>query len=177
MLKQLSVWITSWARYNEGIEGAGWFQIVDENGNVATVDELNEFLKTRKFDINGYDEEIVIHDYEDKNGFRLFDHFGECSPFQIIEFIENIESLNDWEIDLFQAVAEAYGLGDAIEAVENGTLNDYTLYENLDDVIESYLECLGLPDDFPRSYIDMDAMERDLLMDFTETENGYLCDH
>jgi antirestriction protein len=169
----LSVWITSWARYNEGRLSGFWIKLdgLNEEG-------LKAELKKRGFDIEGFDEELVIHDYEDytEGGFA---EFGEDNPFTVLKVYNQFEALDDHQKKVFGAIVEAYSRKEALEALEEGSLDDWQLLseEDLQEFAEDYIQSI-IGDrkayEAIEKYINFEAILDDWRWDYTLTEYGYL---
>lgn len=168
----LSVWITSWARYNEGRLSGFWIKLdgLDEEG-------LKAELKNRGFDINGFDEELVIHDYEDLTG-GGFSEFGEDNPFTVLKVYNQFEALDDHQKAIFGAIMECESRAEALEALEEGSLNDWYLFseEEMTEQAEEYIFCM-IGDqkafDSISQYIDYEAILRNWGFDYSITSKGY----
>jgi antirestriction protein len=167
----LSVWITSWARYNEGRHSGLWFKLdgLNEEG-------LKAELKKRGFDIEGFDEELVIHDYDDYTG-AGFQSFGEDNPFTVLKVYNQFEALDDHEKNIFAAILETHSRAEALEALEEESLNDWSLYseEDMMEQAEEYIySIIGNKEayDSISSYIDFEAILRNWRFDYSITSNG-----
>jgi antirestriction protein len=171
--KGLSVWITSWARYNEGRLSGYWVKLdgLDEEG-------LKAELKKLGFDIQGFDEELVIHDYDD-NTEAGFDKFGEDNPFNVLKVYNQYEALNDCEKDIFSAILEAESRQEALEALEEGSLDDWYLFteEDMQEQAEDYIRSIiSNQEAFEEItvYIDYEAILRNWRFDYSITSKGWL---
>lgn len=145
------VYVTSWARYNEG-EAGKFITISNDMDN----EDLRELLIKEGFDLDGRDEEMVIHDWMDGDVFKL----GECSPWEALEIIECINDEDD--LMIYKAIAEEHGEWTAREAlntgfenymfIKGGTARDYKE--------EMVKDCDDIPD-YISKYIDWDQMAED----------------
>lgn len=167
----LSVWITSWARYNEGGLSGFWIKLdgLDKEG-------LRAELKKRGFDIDGFDEELVIHDYDDNTG-GGFQSFGEDSPFTVLKVYNQYEALDDYEKAIFAAILDTHSRAEALEALEEGSLDNWYLYseEDMMTQAEEYIySMIGDQEayDSITRYIDFEAILRDWRFDYSITSNG-----
>jgi antirestriction protein len=167
----LSVWITSWARYNEGRLSGCWIKLdgLNEEG-------LKAELTKRGFDIQGFDEELVIHDYDDYTG-GSFQSFGEDNPFTVLKVYNKYEALNDYEKAIFAAILEVESRAEALEALEEGSLDNWYLHseEDMQLQAEEYIYSMigdhKAYDSISR-YIDFEAILRDWRYDYSITSNG-----
>lgn len=167
----LSIWVTSWARYNEGRLSGCWIKLdgLNEEG-------LKAELKKRGFDIEGFDEELVIHDYDDYTG-GGFQAFGEDNPFTVLKVYNQYEALDDHEKNIFAAILEVESRAEALEALELGSLDHWCLYseEDMQLQAEEYIYSMigdhKAYDSISR-YIDFEAILRDWRYDYSITSNG-----
>jgi antirestriction protein len=167
----LSVWITSWARYNEGRLSGCWVKL-----NGLNEEGLKAELTKRGFDIEGYDEELVIHDYDDYTG-GGFQAFGEDNPFNVLKVYTKFEALDDHEKAIFAAILEVESRAEALEALEEGSLDNWYLHseEEMMEQAEEYIYSM-IGDhkayDSISQYIDFEAILRDWRYDYSITSNG-----
>ena len=121
MENKTSIYITSWASYNSGLGRGGWVALEE-----LTTDNFTETMEKIGLDPEGFDEELVIHDYDDYelNG-GLYELFGECYPLQVVEFWEKWENLDNDEKMAFIGLLETDGKQTALEALENDSLDCY----------------------------------------------------
>jgi antirestriction protein len=167
----LSVWITSWARYNESRHPGCWIKLdgLDEEG-------LKAELTKRGFDIEGFDEELVIHDYDDYTG-GDFQSFGEDNPFTVLKVYNQFEALNDHEKAIFAAILDTHSRAEALEALEEGSLDNWYLHseEDIQEEAEEYIRSIisnqEAYDSISR-YIDFEAILRDWRYDYSITSKG-----
>ena len=169
----LSIWITSWARYNEGRLSGFWIKLdgLNEEG-------LKAELTKRGFDIEGYDEELVIHDYDDYTG-GSFQSFGEDNPFTVLKVYNQYEALDDYEKNIFAAILEAESRQEALEALEEGSLDNWYLHseEDMMEQAEEYIRSIISNQeayDSISQYIDFEAILRDWQYDYSITSKGWL---
>lgn len=168
----LSVWITSWARYNEGRLSGFWVKLdgLNEEG-------LKQILKNKGFEIEGFDEELVIHDYEDYTG-GGFSEFGEDNPFTVLKVYNEFEALDDHQKNIFGAIIDTLSRAEALEALQEGSLDDWALYseEDMMEQAEEYIYSI-IGDkkayDSISQYIDYEAILRNWRFDYFITSNGY----
>lgn len=168
----LSVWITSWARYNEGRLSGFWIKLdgLDEEG-------LKAELKKRGFDIEGFDEELVIHDYDDYTEGN-FHEFGEDNPFTVLKVYNQFEALDNHQKKVFGAIVEVESRAEALEALEEGSFDDWILSseEDMMQEAEDYIYSLiGGKEAYNSisSYIDFEAILDNWRFDYSITSKGF----
>lgn len=167
-----AIYITSWAAYNEGRAAGGWFNLADLTSMVP--EERIEAYKAKGLDPYGRDEELVVHDYDDYTGIGYYELFGEPHPGTVIEFYEKLEGLIENELLVFIGLRETQSTEIAMDALENETLDNWTVYsyDLMVDLAEQQLEqeistgALG----YVADYIDRDYIRRDLEMDISYDE-------
>jgi len=169
----LSVWITSWARYNEGMLSGYWVKLDGKNE-----ESLKKELIKLGFDIKGFDEELVIHDYNDHTG-GGFQAFGEDNPFNVLKVYNQYEALNNYEKDIFAAILESESRAEALEALEEGSLDNWyllseeQLLELAEDDIRGMLRDSEVYD-YISNYIDFEAIINSWKYDYSITSKGWL---
>ena len=114
-----SIYITSWSAYNEGSGRGGWLALED-----LTTDNYLEAIKKLGLDPDGYDEELVIHDYDDYEFSGVLSKlFGEAYPLEVVAFYEKWQKLDDDEKNNFLlAYMKRNQAKEAMNALEDETL-------------------------------------------------------
>lgn len=148
-MNDITIYITSWRRYNEGKEGT----LIELDG-IKDYDDILKELKSKGFDPSGYDEELTIHDYVDGAlTYVLYNRFGESFNEDVIEAINELIDLKDYEIELLNAYDEIHGIGN--NDIDYILQNNY-IYEDIEDYLNEIHE---IPEHL-QPYIDYDAMIR-----------------
>ena len=165
--EKTSIYITSWASYNEGLGRGGWLALEETNEETFIED-----MKKIGLDPEGFDEELVIHDYDDyefEGG--LYKLFGEAYPLTVIKFYEKWEELEEDEKLAFIGLLKDQGASIALEALEENALDCYLVMS--EEGFEEYCrECLSCSVDsgawdYLESYIDWDQVYREYGWDFS----------
>lgn len=169
----LNIFVNTWGNYNEnGADGGEWISLPMD------ADELAETLEDIAGRINDHDPEWFVNDYE-WECYHIRD-IGEMECIQKLnEELEELASLQDWEMEEALAAVEAYdySLEEAIEKQQRGC---FIFYRNmsLEDVAEDIVnECYFTKDtpDILTRYFDYEAFARDLTFDgYTETNFGVI---
>ena len=164
----LKIYVNTWGNYNEnGAEGGEWIRLPDPD-----LDETLEAIAER---IGDTDPEWFINDYEWTNR-RSFGKIEENSGiFHLNEILEELETLDDWDLDKLEAIIEEHtdNVEIAMEYLDNATFYPgMTLEEVAEQIVD---ECYDLPEIALR-YFDYEAFARDLRFDgYTETAHGVIC--
>lgn len=158
MKEATKIYLNTWGAYNNGSIGYGWM----------TAEEAREFIEEDPerdggewflADIDNYlDIQISSCDY--------------CNVMQIIDDIETLENMEDWEQDEIVALMEYLGTEDVRKAIDKK--DNYIFYYDIDqyhDSCDEILECYNIPD-FAMTYFDYEAYYRDCDMNISEMSNG-----
>lgn len=173
----LNIFVNTWGNYNEnGAEGGKWITLPMD------ADTLEKELETIAAAMNDNDPEWAVHDYEWTTDIDLFDVSEYENILTLNEKLQELESLEEWELEEVAAAMEAFGY-DFLEAVDRQQRGRFTLYRNMDltEVAEELVnDCYftkDTPDIFTR-YFDYEALGRDLGYDgYTETKYGVIIDN
>jgi antirestriction protein len=172
----LNIFVNTWGNYNEnGADGGKWVTLPMDP------DALEEELETIAAAMGDTDPEWAVHDYEWTTDIDLFDVSEHDNITELNERLQELESLEEWELEEVAAAMEAFGY-DFLEAVDRQQRGYFTLYRNMEliEVAEEFVnECYftkDTPDIFTR-YFDYEAFARDLRFDgYTETKYGVIID-
>jgi antirestriction protein len=172
----LNIFVNTLGNYNEnGADGGKWLTLPTDP------DTLEEELETLAATMGDNDPEWAIHDYEWTTDFDLFEISELDNITELNERLQDLESLDEWELEEVAAAMEAFSY-DFLEAVDRQQRGYFTLYRNMDltEVAEELVnECYftkDTPDIFTR-YFDYEAFGRDLSFDgYTETKYGVIID-
>lgn len=151
------VYLNTWGAYNEGCIGYGWM----------TPDEARDFIAEDEERDGG---EWFIADIDNYLGVD-FGSLDYANVDEILDSIEALEKLEDWELDEVIALMEYKGTNDAQEAIDDRY--SYTFFADLDQYHDCYDELVDFGVNlFLESYFDWDAYHRDLDFDIYEASNG-----
>jgi antirestriction protein len=153
----MQIWIGNLAKYNEERFVGKWVELPCHN--------LEEVIS----EILGQDEEYFIADHEDCP-FPVSEH---DSPYRLNEYAEKCDSLTDHDLARLKFLMDnhSYSSEEAIEKYD-----DVSFYPNmtLRQLAEEFIE-EGIFGEIPESitsYIDYDAIARDLANDYFENDHG-----
>jgi antirestriction protein len=172
----LNIFVNTWGNYNNnGADFGEWVTLPMDPDNLA------ETLKHIAAVMGDNDPEWTVHDYEWTTEIDLFDVGEYDNITELNERLQELESLEEWELEEVAAAMEAFGY-EFPEAVERQQRRYFTLYRNMDleEVAEEIInECYftkDTPEIFTR-YFDYEAFARDLRFDgYTETKYGVIID-
>jgi hypothetical protein len=151
------VYLNTWGAYNEGCIGYGWMD----------TDEARDFIDNDPERDGG---EWFIADIDNYLGVE-FGSLDYANVDDILDTIEMLEALEDWELDEVVALMEYLSTNDAQEAIDN--LDNYTFWSDKDSYHDSCDECLEFNgNDILERYFDYDAFHRDCDFDIYEASNG-----
>lgn len=152
------IYLNTWGAYNDGCIGYGWF----------TAEEARDFIEENEERDGG---EWFIADIDNYLGVS-FGNLEYCNVIDVIETIEELENMDEWERDEVIALMEYIGTDNVQEAIDE--LDSHTFYSDVD----SFYECMDELLDFSgcnellERYFDYDAYHRDCMFDAYEAENG-----
>lgn len=172
----LNIFVNTWGNYNNnGADFGEWVTLPMDPDNLA------ETLKHIAAVMGDNDPEWTVHDYEWTTEIDLFDVSEYDNITELNERLQELESLEEWELEEVAAAMEAFSY-EFLEAVERQQRGYFTLYRNMDleEVAEEIInECYfakDTPEIFTR-YFDYEAFARDLRFDgYTETKYGVIID-
>jgi hypothetical protein len=151
------VYLNTWGAYNDGCIGYGWM----------TPEEARNFIEENPERDGG---EWFIADIDNYLGVE-FGSLDYADVNEIIDTIEALEELNDYELDEVVAVMEYLNTTDAQEAIDNR--DNYTIFADLDQYHDSCDEILEFNgNEMLERYFDYDAYHRDCDFDIYEASNG-----
>ena len=172
----MQIAVEEWELYNNGILAIEWFDLEDTN-----IDEIEKYFKDLKKEngLNGDDLELFVADVEgDITGTIK----GDESLYEAYEVQEVISELDECDLKKVNAMIELYGYSFK-DAANN--LDSCEMYEdtNIQQLAEEFIEEGLLGEDLQAvwrnnwNYVDVDAIARDLSLDYTE-HNGsvFRCD-
>lgn len=153
----IEAYVTNLGKYNEGELVGKWIELpIGE-------EDFEEVLEEIGVDGENYEEyfftDYNYNDIEDLN-------FGEYENIEDLnEIAEQLEDLRDYELDVFNAIAQYFGVDYALEF----NIDDYSFYPDItneEELGRYYIEELGCYDleklgDLA-NYIDYEAFGRDI---------------
>lgn len=133
----IEAYVTNLGKYNEGELVGKWVELpIDEEDFEKVLEEIG-------VDGENY-EEYFFTDYSYSNVENL--NFGEYENIDDLnEIAEQLERLRDYELDVFNAIVQHFGVDYALEF----NIDDYNLYTDINDEEELgryYIEELGCYD-------------------------------
>jgi antirestriction protein len=152
------IYLNTWKAYNEGCEGYGWFNASD----------AREFIEE---DTERDGGEWFIADIDNYLGVS-FSNLEYCNVMDVINTIETLEDMDEWERKEVVALMEYLTTEDVQEAIDRKDY--YIFYEDTDayfDSMDDLIDFSGCNEVLAR-YFDYDAYHRDLMFDAYEAENG-----
>ena len=159
MRKETLVYLNSWYFYNNGYIGFGWM----------TPAEARDFVEEHANDTRY--EELFVADIDNYLGVD-FGTLEYCNVDDILDTIEKLEEMDDFEKDTVIAIMENENCN-VDEAIEH--MDKYIVYSDLeeyhdscDELIDMELEKLGNL----ACYFDYDSYHRDCDFDVYEASNG-----
>ena len=173
----LNIFVNTWGNYNEnGADGGQWITLPMDP------EELEEVLENIAALMGDNDPEWAIHDYEWTTEIDL-DEINELDNiFELNEYCNELDRLDEWEAEEIAAAVEAYGYTFA-EAYERQQRGCFIFYRGMDmeevaeEIINDCYFTKDTPDIFTR-YFDYEAFARDLSFDgYTNTKYGVICDN
>lgn len=161
----IEAYVTNLGKYNEGELVGKWIELP------ICEEDFEEALNEIGVDGENYEEYFFSdYNYNDIENLYLSEHE---SIEDLNEIAENLENLRDYEIYVFNAIAQYYGVGYALEF----NIDDYNLYTDINDNEELgryYVEELGGYDLYKlgdlANYIDYEAYGRDIAL---EADGGF----
>lgn len=157
-MNETKLFLNTWGAYNDGCIGYGWM----------STDEARDFIDENPERDGG---EWFIADIDNYTGVD----FGNLDCANVDDIIEAIEILNDmqeWELKETAAVMEYLNTTDVNEAIDKKDC--YIIYSDIDAYHESCDESINFNgcDELIERYFDYDAFHRDCDFDIYEASNG-----
>jgi hypothetical protein len=151
------VYLNTWGAYNDGCIGYGWM----------TPDEAREFIDDDPERDGG---ERFIADIDNYLGVD-FGSLDYANVDEILDSIEALEELEEWELDEVIALMEYKGTKDVQEAIDDR--DSYSFFSDLDAYHDSCDELVDFGgNEMLERYFDWDAYHRDCDFDVYEASNG-----
>jgi hypothetical protein len=154
---ETKVFLNTWGAYNDGNIGYGWM----------TASEARDFIEE---DTERDGGEWFIADIDNYLGID-FGSLDYADVDEILDSIEALEDLEDWELDEVVALMEYKNTNNAQEAIDDR--DSYTFFADKDAYHDSCDECLEFNgNELLERYFDWDAFHRDCDFDIYEAGNG-----
>lgn len=156
-MEQTTIYLNTWGAYNNGSIGYGWM----------TPEQAREFIDANPERDGG---EWFIADLDNYTGVE-FSNLDYCNVNEIIDTIETLNNMKQWERDEIAAIMEYLSTNDIQKAIDK---KDYlTIFSDIDQ----YHECCDENIDFGNNnflerYFDYEAYHNDLDLDIYEASNG-----
>ena len=158
MRETTKVYLNTWGAYNDGSIGYGWMDAA----------EAKEFIEADPERDGG---EWFIADIDNYLGVE-FGSLDYADVNEILDTIEALENMDDYEVDQVVALMEYKGTKNAQEAIDD--LDSYTFFSDIDeyhDNCDELIEELN-SDSLLARYFDYEAYHRDCDFDIYEASNG-----
>lgn len=157
-MNKTEIYLNTWGAYNDGCIGYGWM----------SPEDARDFIEADPERDGG---EWFIADIDNYTGVE-FGSLEYCNVNDIIDTIEALNNMEEWERNEIAAVMEYLGTNDVQKAIDE---KDY--YSIFSD-IEQYHDCCAESIDFSgcnellERYFDYEAFYRDCDYDIFEASNG-----
>ena len=156
-MEQTKLYLNTWGAYNNGCIGYGWMD----------PEQARDFIEQDPERDGG---EWFIADIDNYSGVH-FESLDYCNVMEIIDTIETLNNMDEWEHKEVVAIMEYIGTTDIKEAIERR--DEYSIYSD----IEQYHDCCDESIDFGNNellerYFDYDSYHRDCDFDIFEASNG-----
>ena len=156
-MNKTKIYLNTWGAYNDGCIGYGWM----------TPEEAREFIAADPERDGG---EWFIADIDNYTGVD-FGPLDYANVHEIIDTIEALNNMDEWERNAVAAVMEYLGTRDAQEAIDKKDY--YCIYTDIDDYHTSCAESIDFGgNEFLERYFDFEAFYRDCDFDIFEASNG-----
>lgn len=168
---ELRVWVGCLGCYNAGALVGEWIDATE--AETVTVAALHEAQRSEVFRADPYaasHEELWCFDTEGFGDLLT----GECSPSEAQRIAEAVEAIDYVPVAAIAAYAGDVGVEYALENAEEAWAGQW---ESREDFAQDYAESIGAIDgeaSWPNGYIDWTAAARDLFMDYTWHDGGYV---
>ena len=156
MREETKIFLNTWGAYNDGCIGYGWM----------TPDQARDFIDENPERDGG---EWFIADIDNYLGVE-FGSLDYANVDSIIETIQTLEALQDWELGEVVALMEYLNTDDAQEAIDKKDY--YIFYSDIDQYHDSCDEGLEFNNELLERYFDWDAFHRDCDYDIYKAGNG-----
>ena len=156
-----AIWVTSWASYNSGCSKGGWFNL-DKLADLTNEEIFDEFRKIG-LDPDGFDEELVVHDYDNYTGLPYYELFGEPHPITVVDFYRRLREASSNTEDatlIFMGIYETQSAEEALQTLQDEELDSWYVLD--EDAFNEYSKEILMFYDKDRAgirfYIDADKI-------------------
>lgn len=157
-METTKVYLNDWASYNNGCIGFGWMD----------TEEAREFIEVH----SNEDREWFIADIDNYLSVD-FGNLNYCNVNYVLDTIDQLEDMPEWQINQVMALMEYNGLDDIQcalyeldEHIFYSSIDEY--YDNADYQIKKALQ----NNEIALRYFDWDSYHDDLNYDIYEASNG-----
>lgn len=157
-MNETKIYLNTWGAYNNGCIGYGWM----------SPEEARDFIEEDEERDGG---EWFIADIDNYSGVD-FGTIEYCNVMDLIDTIEILNNMDEYERDEVAAVMEYLGTRDVNEAIDKK--DNYSIFSDLDqyhDCCDESIDFSGCSDLLER-YFDYEAFHRDCDFDIYEASNG-----
>ncbi len=156
-MEKTTIYLNTWGAYNDGCIGYGWMD----------PEQAREFIEKNPERDGG---EWFIADLDNYTGVN-FGSLEYCNVSEIIDTIEALNNMEEWERDEIAAIMEYIGTNNVEEAIDKK--DNYSIFSDLDQYHDSCDECLCFNgNEMLERYFDYEAFHRDCDFDIFEASNG-----
>ena len=157
MENKTTIYLNTWGAYNNGCIGYGWMD----------PEEARDFIDKDPERDGG---EWFIADLDNYTGVN-FGSLDYCNVNEIIDAIEALNNMEEYERDEIAAIMEYIGTNNVEEAIDKK--DNYSIFSDLDQYHDSCDECLCFNgNEMLERYFDYEAFHRDCDFDIFEASNG-----
>jgi antirestriction protein len=156
-MEQTTIYLNTWGAYNDGSIGYGWM----------TPEQARDFIEADPERDGG---EWFIADIDNYTGVE-FGSLEYCNVDEIIDTIETLNNMKQWERDEIAALMEYLSTNDVEEAINKKDY--YTIFTDIDQYHDSCDELLEFSNNsLLERYFDYESYHRDCDFDIYEASNG-----
>ena len=157
-MNETTIYLNTWGAYNNGCIGYGWM----------TPEEARDFIEADEERDGG---EWFIADLDNYTGVD-FGPLDYANVNEVIDAIELLNNMDEYERDEVAAVMEYLGTRDVNEAIDKK--DNYSIFSDMEqyhDCCDESIDFRGCSDLLER-YFDYEAFHRDCDFDIYEASNG-----
>lgn len=156
-MNETKVFLNTWGAYNDGCIGYGWM----------TPAEARDFIEEDEERDGG---EWFIADIDNYLGVE-FSKLEYRNVMEVIETIEILEDMHEWERDEIVAIMEYRSTDNVQEAIDSRDY--YMIYSSVDDYLDSCDDNVDFNGNrFLEAYFNYEEYHRDCMFDAYEASNG-----
>ena len=156
-MEKTTIYLNTWGAYNNGSIGYGWM----------SPEQARDFIDADPERDGG---EWFIADIDNYTGVD-FGSLDYCNVNEIIDSIEVLNNMQEWERDEIAAMMEYLNTNDVQEAIDKK--DHYIIYSDIDQYHDCCDESIDFGDNvFLERYFDFEAFHRDCDFDIYEASNG-----